>query len=478
MSRRAVVGVDVGTTNVRAMAFSDQWRTIAEAHASIAIAYPKPGWVEQDADALWRATARVLRTVLAQTPVSAIGIANQRETVVVWDRVSGRPLAPAIVWQDNRTAATCAAFRRRGIEPWIRQRTGLRCEPYFSATKLAWLLRNVPAIRTAVRRGRALAGTIDAWIVWKLTNGAHHATDPSNASRTMCMDLRTLQWSPELLDQFGIPVAFLPEIRPSDGDFGTTDRRAVGAAVPIRGILGDQQAALFGQGCRTRGAAKYTFGTGGFLLVHAGERVPRVPSAFLTTVAWRRNHRTAYAIEASAYTAGAAIAWFRDVGMLPHVAESAALAASVPDPGDVLFLPALQGLGAPYWNAHARGALLGLQRSTTRAHLARAVLEAVAFQAADALRRIPTVRRTIRVDGAAARNDVLMQLLADSSGRIVERPAMAEATALGVAQLAASSIGWNGDSDSHSIARFHPHRDAMLAQRFHRWRAAMAQLVS
>ncbi|MFH1099041.1 MAG: glycerol kinase GlpK [Candidatus Uhrbacteria bacterium] len=481
-SSKLVIALDIGTTSTRAIVFDAAGRIVSTTQRPTKIVYPRSGWVEQDARELWEGTRAVLRAAIRNVDVrrvAAIGVTNQRETVIIWDRQTGRPFAPAIVWQDRRTAAACAALRATGAERAIRRATGLVLDPYFTATKLAWLIQNNVAVRRAIRSGRALAGTVDSWIIWNLTGGRVHATDPSNASRTMLMDLRTLRWSPTLLRRFGIPRAILPEIRSSDGDFGATDPAAYGACIPIRAVLGDQQAALFGQGCWKREDAKYTFGTGGFLLVNAGSR-PHIPSErLLATVAWLRGRQPTYAIEVSAYTAGASVGWLRDVGIIRNPAESERLAVSVSDSGGVIFIPALTGLGAPHWRPEARGAFLGLSRATTRAHLIRAVLEAVAFQAAEAIivASVAVGRiRKIRVDGKAAENDFLLQLFANASGCVVERPAAIEATAFGAALLAGIASGAWRDRPIHArVRRFIPRVDREFRKRFAAWRVIVAR---
>jgi glycerol kinase len=447
-----VLAIDAGTTGVRTVAVDEHGMPRAYAYREFPQHFPRPGWVEHDADDIWTAAHDTLVDVVAaidgQT-VAAIGITNQRETTVVWDRHSGRPRHRAIVWQDRRTAGRCDALRADGFEPVVRARTGLVLDPYFSATKLEWLLHDggVPA-------DDALAfGTVDAWILWNLTG--EHRTEPSNASRTMLFDIDALAWSPELLDRFGIPHSCLPEVQPSSGRFGVTDpARAAGLRVPVSGIAGDQQAALFGQACFTPGMSKNTYGTGSFVLTNLGPSHPPPTDGLLTTVAWQLADDVTYAMEGSIFVTGAAVQWLRDgLGIIADAAEAGPLAASVPDSDGVVFVPAFTGLGSPYWDPYARGAMLGLTRGTTRAHVTRAVVESMAWQTADVVDAIAAATgmpiTELRIDGGASRMDVLCQFQADLLGVTVRRPAMAETTVLGAAYLAGIAEGvWNSPADA------------------------------
>ena len=439
-----VLAIDAGTTGVRTVAVDGDGETVANASRELPQHFPNPGWVEHDADDIWTAAHTTLAEVVQQIDdgdVVAIGITNQRETVVAWERATGRPVHRALVWQDRRTAARCTELRRSGVEPLVRARTGLVLDPYFSATKLEWLFTE-----GGVTPSPALAvGTIDTWLLWNLTGGPDggvHATEPSNASRTLLFDIDTLTWSPELCDRFGVPASCLPAVRPSIGRFGTTaPTAAAGLRVPVSGIAGDQQASLFGQACTTPGMAKNTYGTGSFVLVNAGATRPPTTDGVLTTVAWTRERDVTYALEGSVFVTGAAVQWLRDgLGLVESARDAGPLAASVPDPGGVVFVPALTGLGAPWWDPYARGAILGLTRGTTRAHLVRAAVEAMAWQSADVVDAMSAALEhpvtTLRVDGGAAAMDVLCQFQSDVLGVTVERAAALESTALGAAFMA------------------------------------------
>jgi glycerol kinase len=449
----ALIAVDAGTTGVRAFAIDAEGRPLGFSYRELTQHFPRPGWVEHDPDEIWTA----VRTTLAElagrldgegVPVAAVGITNQRETVVAWDRRTGRPLHRALVWQDRRTAARCDALKEAGHEPAVRAATGLVLDPYFSATKMEWLLRE-GGIDPATP-GLAL-GTVDAWVAWNLTGGPDggvFATDPSNASRTLLYDIRTLAWSGELCDLFGVPLRALPEVRPSSGRIGLCDpARAGGLAAPLAGIAGDQQAALFGHACFTPGMTKNTYGTGSFVLMNVGPNVPPPAEGLLTTVAWTlADGTTAYALEGAVFVTGAAIQWLRDgLGIIDSAAETGALAASVPDTEGVFLVPAFTGMGSPYWDPHARGALLGLTRTVGRAHLARAAVEAMAHQTRDVVEAMQAVGGTaiseLRADGGAAVMDLLCQFQADLLGVPVRRPKLAETTALGATYLAGLAEG-------------------------------------
>ncbi|HEX5588126.1 MAG TPA: glycerol kinase GlpK [Acidimicrobiia bacterium] len=475
-----VLAIDAGTTGVRTVAIDDQGHPGAFSYREFPQHFPRPGWVEHDADDIWRAVHATLADVVAQVDavdIAAIGITNQRETVVAWDRATGRPLHRALVWQDRRTADRCAALRDAGAEPLVRARTGLVLDPYFSATKLEWLFTHGGITPTA----DLAVGTVDAWILWNLTGGTDggvHATEASNASRTLLFDIDALAWSEELCALFGVPSSCLPAVQPSSGRFGTTrPAAAAGLSVPVSGIAGDQQAALFGQACFEPGMAKNTYGTGSFVLVNAGTTRPPAVDGVLTTVAWTRADTVTYALEGSIFVTGAAIQWLRDgLGLLDAASDAGPLAASVADTGGVVFVPALTGLGAPWWDPYARGAIVGITRGTTRAHLVRATVEAMAWQTADVVDAISASGQGVselRVDGGAAAMDVLCQFQADVLGVTVRRPSVLESTALGAAFLAGLAEGvWDSPADAasawHAAATFAPaplpDRDARQAE--------------
>jgi glycerol kinase len=452
-----VLALDQGTTSSRALVFDAEGALVSLAQREFRQYFPQPGWVEHDPEEILSSQLAVAAEALAQAglaaaDLAAVGIANQRETVVVWERATGRPVCPAIVWQDRRTADLCARLKREGKEELFRERTGLLLDPYFSGTKLAWILACVPGARAEAEAGRLAFGTVDSWLLWGLTGGALHATDVTNASRTLLWDIRRGAWDGELLDLLGIPPALLPEVRSSSEVYGETLPRIFDGAVPIAGVAGDQQAALFGQACLRPGMAKNTYGTGCFLLMHTGERPIASRHQLLTTPAWRIGGETDYALEGSVFTGGAVVQWLRDgLGLVRSSGEIEALAASVPDAGGVVLVPAFTGLGAPHWDPYARGALLGITRGTAAGHIARAALESIAFQVADVLSAmeadagVPLAE--LRVDGGAAANDLLLQLQADLMGVPVARPALLETTALGAAFLAGLAVGLFRDLD-------------------------------
>ena len=491
---RHVLALDQGTSSSRAIVFDRHARPIAGAQHELPSAFPLPGWVEQDADEIWRTQLQAGRDALATAgltaaDVAAIGITNQRETTIAWD-LDGRPLAPAIVWQDRRTADRCAALRAAGQEPAVRARTGLLLDPYFSATKMAWLLDHLPDGHARARAGDLRLGTVDAWLVERLSGGGVFATDASNASRTLLLDLRTRGWSPEQVDLFDLPLNALPEVRATDAGFGLTEAEHFGGEIPIVTVVGDQQAALFGQGCRSPGEAKNTYGTGCFLLETTGPSVPNPPDGLLATVAWQRqapgrmDGAVAYALEGSVFVAGSAVRWLRDgLGIISAASEVQALAASVPDAGGVVFVPAFAGLGAPHWDAGARGTITGMTAGTTSAHLARATLEAIAHQVVDLVEALETGGAphlgVLRADGGASANDLLLQLQADLLDRPVERAALPETTALGAALMAGRAAGiWSDDAELDDLigtgARFEP---SMPAARRAAERARWAEAV-
>ena len=494
---RYLLALDQGTTSSRAIAFDAQGRVAALAQREFAQHFPQPGWVEHDAAEIWATQRVVARECVRQLAVSsseapriaAIGITNQRETTVLWDRATGQPVAPAIVWQDRRTTARCEQLRRQGKAALIQRKTGLVLDAYFSATKLEWLLDQVPGARARAEAGELAFGTIDSWLIWNLTGGAVHATDASNAARTMLMNIHRLAWDDELLRLFNIPRAVLPRIVPSSGVLGETAPDVLGAPIPIAGVAGDQQAATFGQACFAPGMAKNTYGTGCFMLMNTGDRAVRSRNQLLATVGWQGPdaagaHRTAYCLEGSVFMAGATVQWLRDgLQMIQSASEIEALAASVPDTGDVFLVPAFAGLGAPDWDGRARGTLVGLTRGTTRAHIARAALEAIALQSADifgAMVRDSGIQLTeLRVDGGASRNDLLMQLQADLAGVPVVRPQVTETTALGAAYLAGLATGvWQGGDEIAAQwavdRRFEPSLpEPQRLARIARWREAV-----
>ncbi|MCJ7504368.1 MAG: glycerol kinase GlpK [Acidobacteriia bacterium] len=454
-----VLALDQGTTSSRAILFDREGNVCASASQEFKQYYPQPGWVEHDAEEIWQSQRAVAEKVMAEGPegrvgpetLAAIAITNQRETVVLWDRATGKPLNHAIVWQCRRTAPMCDRIRQEGFHPTLREKTGLVTDAYFSGTKIAWLLENVPGARERAARGELACGTIDAWLIWNLTRGRTHATDVSNASRTLLFNLRSLNWDEEILRYFRIPASLLPEVRSSSEVLGDTD--LFGASVPIAGVAGDQQASLFGHQCFRRGAVKNTYGTGCFLLMNTGAEIPHSQSGLLATIAWGRQGKTVYALEGSVFIAGAALQWLRDeMKLIQDAAESEAMARAVPDTGGVYFVPAFVGLGAPHWDAYARGTMVGITRGTNRHHVVRAALEAIAYQTravVDAMAEDSGLRpEVLRVDGGAARNDFLCQFQADILGIPVDRPATTESTALGAAYLAGLATGfWNDEQD-------------------------------
>lgn len=459
MSGAGVLALDQGTTGSAALVITADGRVAGRAYSEFTQHFPRPGWVEHDAEEIWRVTARVAREAVAaaRTEVVAIGVTNQRETIVVWDRETLKPLHRAIVWQDRRTATLCRELKEAGHEAMIRRRTGLLLDPYFSGTKLRWILDRNPELAERARAGYLAAGTIDSWLVARMTGGAVHATDPTNASRTLLFDIDEGDWNEELLGLMGVPGRVLPEVRPSSGDYGIADGAALGVEAPIGGVAGDQQAALYGQGCWEAGLGKCTYGTGAFLLLNTGARRVSSGHGLLTTVACDASGGRAYALEGSIFVAGAAIQWLRDgLGLLDDAAASEAMARSLADNDGVYLVPAFVGLGAPHWRPDARGSITGLTRGTTRAHVVRAALEAMAYGTRDivvAMERDAGIRaRALRVDGGAARNDWLMGFVADILGVPVRRPDMVETTALGAAGLAGLAVGLWKDAEDFATA--------------------------
>jgi glycerol kinase len=491
MAASHVLAIDQGTTGTTVMILDRRLGVRAKVNQEFRQIFPKPGWVEHDLDDIWGSTLSTVQRALREAglrggDIAAIGITNQRETTGLWDRRSGRALHHAIVWQDRRTTEDCARLKAAGHEPRVREKTGLVLDPYFSATKIRWLLENAKGASQKADQGEVAFGTIDTFLVWRLTGGAAHVTDVSNASRTLLMDLRTRQWDRELLDLFGVPRSVLPEIRPSSAVYGTTRGvKLLPDGIPVAGIAGDQQAALFGQACFSPGEAKCTYGTGAFLLQNTGSEPVFSTRGLLTTVAWSVGGEVSYALEGSSFIAGAAVQWLRDgLGIIKKAADVEPLARQVKDSGGVIFVPALAGLGAPHWRPEARGLVRGIDRGTTAAHLARATLEGIAFLIHDlaeairgeAQRPIPV----FKVDGGASQNDLLMQTQADLLGIPVERPRLIESTAFGAAFLAGLATGVWKDREEIRRAwkpgkRFEPRisaeeREALIA----RWRSAIA----
>lgn len=460
----ALLSLDQGTTSSRAIVYDNHCRPLASAQQEFKQHFPQPGRVEHDAGEIWESVVATTRSAIQKsgipaTDIAALGLTNQRETIVVWDRKTGQPIAPAIVWQDRRTADYVTALRESGQEPLIQTRTGLLLDPYFSASKLHWLLRDVPGAKQRAAAGELAAGTIDSWLIWQLTGGRQHLTDVTNASRTMLMDIHRGDWNDDLLALFDIPRAILPRIVPTSGDFGVTDPDLFGAAIPIRGSIGDQQSALFGQLCTKPGLVKCTYGTGCFMLAFTGEDAVASHNRLLTTIAWQIGTAPRqYAVEGSVFVGGAAIQWLRDgLGIIKSAPEVNELAARVPDSGGVVLVPAFAGLGAPHWDPAARGTILGMTRGTTAAHIARATLEGIAWEVADLLEAMQKDAgrkiSLLRVDGGASASDLLMQIQADAVGTKIERPRNVETTALGAAMMAGLGAGIWRDVDELAAIR-------------------------
>ena len=491
-----ILAIDLGTTSTRCMVFGASMEVVSRAQTEFPQHYGQPGWVEHDPEDLWRTTLSTAGEALATAglsgrDVTAIGITNQRETTVVWNRRTGHPIANAIVWQDRRTIGACEALAIAGHGPMVNQRTGLRLDPYFSATKIAWLLDNTDGARTQAEAGELAFGTVDSFLLWRLTEGRVHATDATNASRTLLCDLRAGpnagQWDPALLDLFGIPASMMPEIRDSTGIFGTTS--LLGGDIPIRGVAGDQQAALVGQACFSPGMVKATFGTGAFVLLHTGDEPILSSHGMLTTIALQRGGRRSYAIEGSIFSAGTGVQWLRDgLGLIRHATEMDGLAARADPAQQVYLVPAFTGLGAPHWNSHARATLSGMSRGTTRHELARAVLESVAYQTRellDAMREDAgsSERMVLRVDGGMTASDWTMQFLADMIGSGVDRPHCLETTALGAGYLAGLDAGLYPEPErfqerwalERHFAPALPEPDR--ARKWAGWQAAVAQAL-
>ena len=490
---KLLLAIDQGTTSTRAMLFDAGGDVRARAQRELAQIFPREGWVEHDAEEIWSATLAVCRDALAACglgahDVAAIGITNQRETTVLWDRDTGRPIHNAIVWQDRRTADMCRSLVEAGHTETVRRKTGLVVDPYFSATKIAWLLEEIPGAREAAEAGALCFGTIDSFLLWRLTGGRVHATDATNASRTMLFDIHAQAWDAELLDLLGVPAAVLPEVVDCAGELGLCAAEHFGAEIPISGMAGDQQAATVGQACFEPGMIKSTYGTGCFAVINTGSVAVQSQNRLLTTVAYRLGGEVTYALEGSIFVAGAAVQWLRDgLGIIKDAAETEALAASVPDTGGVYMVPAFTGLGAPYWDADARGALVGLTRGSDAARIVRASLEAVCYQTRDLLDAMAedgAAMGTLRVDGGMVANDWMLQFLADVIGAPVERPAITETTALGAAYLAGLGVGLHGSLDEiaerwRPEARFAPAmKDSDRERLYAGWRTAVARVRS
>ena len=492
--QQRILAIDQGTTSSRAMLVDESGTVVAAEQREIEQIYPRPGWVNQDATHIWDVTREVIERVLdasgtAVDDIAAIGITNQRETTILWDRKTGQPVAPAIVWQSRQTSPLIEKIAQRGMTDVYQRITGLVPDAYFSATKIAWLLDQDAGLRRRAEDGELLAGTVDSWLIWNLSGGAEHVTDYSNASRTMLYDIRALAWSNALLDDLRIPRSLLPEVRGSSAILAETDPSLFGRAIPIAGVSGDQHAALFGQACFAPGEAKNTYGTGSFLLMQTGEEAMASTHRLLTTIAWGIEDRVEYALEGAIFVTGAAVQWLRDgLGIIRGAADVEALAASVPDSGGVAFVPALAGLGAPYWDAAARGTITGLTRGSTAAHLARATLEAIAFQSRDVLDAMQAdsgiVLAELRVDGGASRNDLLMQIQANVLGVPVVRPKNIETTALGAAYLAGLGAGvWRDRNEVRGAwevdRRFEPTwSEDERASRYAAWQAAVGRALA
>ncbi|GGC14802.1 glycerol kinase [Oxalicibacterium flavum] len=487
--QRFILALDQGTTSSRAILFDRAGQIVGAAQQDFPQHFPHPGWVEHDAGVIWQSQLAVARQVMHEQKVNAaeiaaIGIANQRETTVIWDRTSGEPIAPAIVWQDRRTAGLCEELRQAGHEALFRDRTGLVLDAYFSGTKIKWLLEHVPGARARAERGELAFGTIDSWLIFKLCG--RHVTDVSNASRTLLFDIHALRWDDALLEALSIPHSLLPEIVPSSGIVAGTDADLFGLSIPIAGIAGDQQAATFGQNCFQPGMAKNTYGTGCFMLLNTGTQPTRSRNNLLTTVGWHCEHEAdaSYMLEGSVFMAGAIVQWLRDgLGMIARSDDIEALARTEPDSAGIVLVPAFNGLGAPYWDPYARGMLIGMTRGTNKAHIARAALESIAYQSADLMQAMQRDATTplleLRVDGGAARNDLLMQFQADILDTAVIRPVVTETTALGAAYLAGLGVGfWKSRDEVAALwqieRRFEPDMSASEREaRLEQWHRAV-----
>ncbi|MDD7676077.1 MAG: glycerol kinase GlpK [Eubacteriales bacterium] len=486
-----LMALDQGTTSSRCIIFDDDEKIVAVAQQEFPNYFPAPGWVEHDPREIWNSQLTVMRQAISKaglsaSDIAAIGITNQRETTMIWDRRTGEPVYNAIVWQCRRTADYCDELKAQGLTDKIRSKTGLIIDSYFSATKIKWILDNIPGVRQRAERGELMFGTVDTWLIYNLTGGRVHATDPSNASRTMLFNIRNMCWDSELLELFGIPKPMMPQVLPSSGLFGYTAPELLGGSVAIAGVAGDQQAALFGQCCFEAGEVKNTYGTGGFMLMNTGTKPVFSQNGLLTSIVWSMGGKTCYALEGSVFICGAAVQWLRDgLGLIAGAAESEQIAASIPDSDGVYFVPAFVGLGAPYWDAYARGALFGLTRATGRAHVVRAVLESMAYQTVDVLelmqKEAGVSLTSLRVDGGACANNLLLDFQADISGLPIIRPACIETTALGAANLAGLAVGVFGSADQIAQKwrverRFDPHMNSSeRVQRMAGWHKAVSR---
>lgn len=487
-----ILSLDQGTTSSRAILFDTEARIVSQGQYEIKQSFPQPGWVEHDPEQIWDTQLAAARDAIARggvpvEEISAIGITNQRETALIWDKITGKPIYPAIVWQDRRTAERCEELKKKGLEKEIASKTGLVVDAYFSATKLSWILDHVEGARERALNGELLAGTVDSWLIWKLTGGAVHATDVTNASRTLLYDLHELRWDEKLMEELNIPSSILPEVRMSGGDFGVTDPGWFGVEIPIRSVLGDQQAALFGHTCLEPGSAKNTYGTGCFILMNTGTEAVVSSHGLLTTVAWGMGDEIYYALEGSVFVAGAAVQWLQEgLGLIEEPAGSENKAMEVEDSEGVVVVPAFTGLGAPYWDMYARGAVFGLTRGTTAAHLVRATLESLAFQSRDVIGAMEKDAgmplKGLRVDGGAVRNNLLMQFQSDILGNEVTRTTYAETTALGAALLAGLTSGiWTREQlERFNKAEkvFSPEMDEVERERrYNAWKDAVSRTM-
>ncbi len=484
-----ILSLDQGTTSSKAILFNRKGKIISQSGVAFRQIYPQPGWVEHDPVEIWTSQVKAARKAIKgagilPSEINTIGIANQRETTILWDRNSGRPVYNAIVWQCRRTADECKAIEKDGWDQKLRRKTGLILDAYFSATKVRWILKNVPGVMEKARRGDILFGTIDSWLIWNLTGGSVHATDYSNASRTMLYNIHTLKWDDDILGYLDLPDKILPDVRPSSGDFGIAKKELFGAEIPVSGVAGDQQAALFGQCCFKPGMTKCTYGTGSFMLMNTGEKAVNSHNRLLTTIAWGVGKKVFYALEGSTFIAGAVIQWLRDeLGILKTAAQSEDFALKVPDTGGVYIVPAFAGLGAPHWDMYARGTITGITRGTNKYHFARAALEAIAYQVRDVLTAMNADAkigfRGLRVDGGAVENNFLMQFQSDILQSVVERPAVTESTALGAAYLAGLGTGfYSGTGDIDKIwkleRRFKPQMQPEAAEKLYKnWQRAV-----
>ncbi|WP_256759238.1 glycerol kinase GlpK [Cohnella sp. WQ 127256] len=489
-----ILALDQGTTSTRSLLVDREGHISHMAREEISLLYDKPGWVEVDAEAIWQSTIQVIRKTALSADVSleeiaAIGITNQRETAVIWDRITGNPIRPAIVWQSRQTEGICTDLKSAGHQALFQSKTGLLLDPYFSGTKVAWMLRETEGAREKASKGQLLFGTIDSWLVWKLTGGRIHVTDPSNASRTLMYNIHTQQWDEELLQILDIPASMLPEVRSTSEVYGHTDKEIIGAEITIASIVGDQQAALFGQGCFQPGEAKNTYGTGCFMLMNTGEEAKSSEHGLLTTIAWQIDGVMEYALEGSVFVAGSAIQWLRDgIKLISDAGETDALASKVESTNGVYFVPAFVGLGTPHWDSDVRGSMFGISQGTTKEHLVRATLEALAYQTKDVLKVMEQdaglMLKSLCVDGGVVMNDFLMQFQSDMLDIQVERPVENESTALGAAYLAGLAVGfWSGREEIRRLKKvdrtFEPQISATKrSELFEGWHRAVKAAIA